>query len=254
MSMQSIKEKKLLVKFAKSMGQPIDPAILEEVQKFDEMQNKISESVRSNILDDLKELFEATSRLSKVEVTELPEVEEPPITQPEVVIEEAKVIEPEQPSLIEKSVAAIEKVEKALSIKEDSYQQPSVPAPADLKAIKEKIKFLEQWLGKISVTGPGGGAGEVYNLDMPTKLVTSNYYAAGRKDYYIGVNYAGPVTIVLPTGVKQGRYIIIKDESGRCSKFPITVQGNVDNDPDGFILKINNGGIQMIYRNGWRIV
>jgi len=30
--------------------------------------------------------------------------------------------------------------------------------------------------------------------------------------------------------------------------------GNVDNDPGGFILMQNNGGIQMIYRNGWRIV
>lgn len=252
--MQSIKEKKLLVKLAKSMGQPVDPALLEEVQKFDEMQNQVSESIRSNILDDLKELFEATSKLSKPELTELPKVEDPPIQHPVLVVEDIKPPEPEQSTLIQKSVAAIEKAEKAFTVKEDSYQQPSVPIPSDLKAIKEKIKFLEQWLGKVSVTGPGGGAGEVYNLDMPTTLVTSNYYAAGRKDYYIGVNYAGPVTIVLPSGVKQGRYIIIKDESGRCSKFPIIVQGNVDNDPDGFILKINNGGIQMIYRNGWRIV
>lgn len=252
--MQSIKEKKLLVKLAKSMGQPVDPALLEEVQKFDEMQNQVSESIRSNILDDLKELFEATSKLSNHELTELPKVEGTPIEQTVVVVEQVNPVQIEQPTLIQKSVVAIEKAEKALTGKEDSYQQPSVPAPADLKAIKEKIKFLEQWLGKVSATGPGGGAGEVYNLDMPTTLVTSNYYAAGRKDYYIGVNYAGPVTIVLPTNVKQGRYIIIKDESGRCSKYPIIVQGNVDNDPGGFILRINNGGIQMIYRNGWRIV
>lgn len=252
--MQSIKEKKLLIKLAKSMGQPIDPAILEEVQKFDEMQNQVSESVRSNILDDLKDLFEATAKLSKSEVTDLPKAEEPPAPKPIVVVEESKIVEPEQSSLIQKSVLAIEKVEKAIAVKEDSFQQPSVPAPQDIKAIKEKIKFLEQWLAKVSATGPGGGAGEVYNLDMPTTLVTTNYYAAGRKDYYIGVNNAAPTTIVLPTNVKQGRYIIIKDESGRCSKYPIIVQGNVDNDPDGFILKINNGGIQMIYRNGWRIV
>lgn len=243
MSMQSIKEKKLLVKFALQMGQPIDPALVEEVKKYEEMQRAISESIRSNVFEDLKELFEVSVDTSTEEIVE----EIHPI------VEQLKE-EQDQPSLIEKSVLAIEKAEKAIAVKEDSFQQPSVPAPQDIKAIREKIKFLEQWLGKISATGPGGGAGEIYNLDMSTTLVTTNYYAAGRKDYYIGVNNAAPTTIVLPTNVKQGRYIIIKDESGRCSKYPIIVQGNVDNDPEGFILKINNGGIQMIYRNGWRIV
>ena len=248
--MQSIKEKKLLVKFAQSMGQPIDPGIVEEVKKYEEMQSSIKESIRSNMMEDLKELFD-TAVTSKVE-----EVKE----QVEVVVEEVEVTPPPkvqeetQPSLIERSAAVIEKVEKAAAIKEDSYQQPVAPLPADIKAIKEKIKVLEQWISKISLTGPGGGAGEVYNLDMPTTLVTSNSYVVTRKDYYIGVNYAGTVNITLPTNVKQGRYLIIKDESGGCSKYPIIVHGNVDNDPDGFILKINNGGIQMIYRNGWRIV
>jgi len=37
--------------------------------------------------------------------------------------------------------------------------------------------------------------------------------------------------------------LIIKDEDG-----------TVDNDPGGFIIQINNGGVQLIYRNGWRIV
>ena len=70
----------------------------------------------------------------------------------------------------------------------------------------------------------------------------------------MGVNYAGPVTITLPIAVKNGTMYIIKDESGNCATYPITVLGNVDNDPGGFILMQNNGGIQMIYRNGWRIV
>jgi len=48
--------------------------------------------------------------------------------------------------------------------------------------------------------------------------------------------------------------VIIKDESGNCSNNPIVVSGFVDNDPGGFILAQDNGGIQMIYREGWRIV
>jgi hypothetical protein len=248
--MQSIKEKKLLVKFAQSMGQPIDPGIVEEVKKYEEMQSSIKESIRSNMMEDLKELFD-TAVTSKVEEVKEQEVV---VEVVEELTPPPKIEEEKQPTLIERSAAVIEKVEKAVAVKEDSYQQPVAPLPADIKAIKEKIKVLEQWISKISLTGPGGGAGEVYNLDMPTILVTSNSYVVTRKDYYIGVNYAGVVNITLPTNVKQGRYLIIKDESGRCSKYPIIVHGNVDNDPDGFILKINNGGIQMIYRNGWRIV
>ena len=48
--------------------------------------------------------------------------------------------------------------------------------------------------------------------------------------------------------------LIIKDEDGDAEINPITVQGTVDNDAGGFIIQINNGAIQLLYRNGWRIV
>ena len=234
--MQTIKEKKLLIKFAQSMGQPVDPAMVEEVRKYEELQEQIKSSVKTSAF----ELFQQVPQPAST-----PLVEQAPVVTPAA---QTEVLQ--KPDLITRAAESI----KAPVTEAESFQQPSVPAPADIKAIKEKIKFLEQWVGKISLTGPGSGAGEVYNLDMPTILVTSNSYVVTKKDYYIGVNYAGTVNITLPTNVKQGRYLIIKDESGRCSQYPIVVHGNVDNDPDGFILKINNGGIQMIYRNGWRIV
>jgi hypothetical protein len=159
-----------------------------------------------------------------------------------------------QPKEIVKEVIKEVVVEKV--VKEESFQQPNPPeVDANLKAIQLKLKFLEQAIGKIAATGPGGGAGDVVDLDMPTKLITTATYTLNRRDYYIGVNYAGRVTITLPAGnIYNGRDVIIKDESGRCEAFPITVVGNVDNDPDGFILQINNGAIHMIYRDGWRIV
>jgi hypothetical protein len=123
-----------------------------------------------------------------------------------------------------------------------------------MDAIRGKLKFLEQWISKISMAGPGGGAGSVAKLDHETKLITTNTYSISTKDYYIGINYAGPVTITLPTIVNDGKMYIIKDESGHCSTNNITVQGTVDNDAGGFILAQDNGGIQLIYRNGWRIV
>jgi hypothetical protein len=124
-----------------------------------------------------------------------------------------------------------------------------------MDAVTKKLRFLEQWIGKVSMAGPGGGAGDSVSLTNYTTLVADSTYAVKRKDHYIGVNYAGAVTITMPTfDVVQGRIIIIKDESGQASTNPITVQGTIDNDAGGFILQMNNGAIQMIYRNGWRII
>jgi hypothetical protein len=105
--------------------------------------------------------------------------------------------------------------------------------------------------GKIVGSGQGGG-GRGY----ATRLVTTNYYTAVADDYYIGVNYAGPVTIYLPTALnaEDGDMLVIKDESGNCAVNNITLVGNVDNDSGGAILAINNGALHMIYRSGWRVM
>ena len=87
-----------------------------------------------------------------------------------------------------------------------------------------------------------------------TTHVTTSEYTVQDDDYYLGVDYAGPTTIILPASDTNGRCIVIKDEDGDAEINPITVQGTVDNDAGGFILQINNGSIQLIYRNGWRII
>jgi hypothetical protein len=213
-----------------------DPA----VQKSKQIKQHIQEVVK----DDLGSLFSELAALKKPKEPEVEIVEEVQPIVEEVLVEIAPVIE--QPP-------TVPEIDKYLTGK--SFQQPN-PDKVDpnIKAIQDKLKFMEQAIGRIAAHGPGSGAGDVISLDHQTTLVTSPTYTVTRKDYYVGVNYAGTVTITLPTNVKNGRYVIIKDESGRCSKFPIIVQGNVDNDAGGFILKIDNGGVQMIYRNGWRIV
>ena len=88
-----------------------------------------------------------------------------------------------------------------------------------------------------------------------TTLVTTNTYTVVESDYYIGVNYAGPVTITIPAGISSGREVVIKDESGNCETHNITVSATVDNDANGFILAVNNGAIHMLYRgDSWRII
>jgi hypothetical protein len=94
-----------------------------------------------------------------------------------------------------------------------------------------------------------------YEIVHNTTLVTTNTYVVNDTDYYIGINHAGPVTIVIPSAPSSGREIVIKDESGNCSNNPITVSGPVDNDNSGFILEIDNGAIHMLFRgNFWRII
>jgi hypothetical protein len=97
--------------------------------------------------------------------------------------------------------------------------------------------------------GGGGGAGMGYN----TRLVTTDSYTVVQSDYYVGVNYAGVCTITLPVST-NGDKVVIKDESGLASVNNIILAGNVDNDPGGAILAVDNGAIHMIYRDGWRII
>lgn len=238
--MQSIKEKKLLVKFALQMGQPVDPVMVEEVRQYEEMQKAIKESVKA-----------ASSELFVEDTHPKQEVAPTPI-----VVEEVRTEQATEPSLIDRAVKAI----KPVVVEADSFQQPSVPIVNDLKGLKEKVKFLEQWLGKVSVAGPGSGAGDISTLSQQTVSVTNNSYTMGRKDYYIGVNHAGRVTIYLPSSPAPGRSVIVKDESGNCGAGInrwITIRTNDGLDIDGknaANLAINWGSLTFVNRNGWRIV
>lgn len=231
--MKSIKEKQMLVKWAKALNEEIDPSILREVEEYDRIQEELKNSLKQvPFLEIQPTLVEETA--SKQE--KLVEIKEQVI---------------KKTDLISRSVDQITKD----TIREESFQQPDpLLVGPDINEIRKKIKFLEQWIAKVSMAGPGSGAGDVINLDFPVKLITNNYTIT-RKDYYVGVNAVSAVTITLPDAIGfPGRKIIIKDESGNCASNPITVLGNVDNDPGGFILQNNNGGIQMIYREGWRII
>jgi hypothetical protein len=285
MSIKSIKEKELLVNFARAMGQEVDPRLVEDVERINAIRNSVRASVSENIFKDLG------AAVSKYEPDDGPLTED----QIEQIKETVQIEFPKPPSLDDLMAMLTETIEEVknelvqtqpekespetetpvsnttepvaeqsladrtsdfITKTKDSYQQPDPLAVApDIDAITKKLRFLEQWIGKVSMAGPGGGAGDSVSLTNYTTLVTNSTYAIKRKDHYIGVNYAGAVTITMPTfDVVQGRIIIIKDESGQASTNPITVQGTIDNDAGGFILQMNNGAIQMIYRNGWRII
>jgi hypothetical protein len=256
--------------------------LISEAKKTDPVAIKAKEHkeyIQEVVKSDLSSLFAELSSL-KIKQKELQEIIEP-------IFEESKI--PAEPVIVTPEVKAknvMDDVGKYLIDK--SFQQPNPDKVApELKAVTDKIKFLEQAIGKIAATGPGSGEVNLRWLDdvkrdtisdgrwlkyseadkkfvfdeinpfevvHNTTQVTTPTYTVQNNDFYIGVNYAGPVTITLPTSANSGRMLIIKDEDGDAETNPITVQGTVDNDAGGFIIQINNGAIQLIYRNGWRIV
>jgi hypothetical protein len=245
---------------------------------------KLLKKVKTHAKEDLSSLFAQLTSLKEELETELVIVEAKQEVQP-MITEEI----PAQPIIHTPEVRAKQvdaDVNKYLTNKSFQQPKPDVVNP-DVEAIRNKIKFLEQAIGKIAATGPGGGEVNLRWLDdvdrstiydnrylrynntkkkfefaevnphdivYTTKLVTTATYTISADDYYVGINYAGNTTITLPSSPSSGRMLIIKDESGNASTYPITVSGTVDNDTGGFIIQLDNGAIQLLYRNGWRIV
>jgi hypothetical protein len=248
---------------------------------------KLEAIVKENIKEDFGSLFAELASLKnrKEEI-----IQENPQLVEEVLIETKPISTPigEIPASQQNpAIADLPSIDKYL--KSPQFDVPEVDqSTREFDLINKKIKFLEQWIGKINNAGPGGGEVNLRwldDIDRPTiydmrflryndskkkfefaevnphdivyttHLVTTATYTVDSDDYYVGVNYAGPVTITLPTTLlSSGRSIVIKDESGAAETNPITVVGTVDNDAGGFIIQINNGATQLIYRDGWRII
>jgi hypothetical protein len=123
----------------------------------------------------------------------------------------------------------------------------------------QDVSGSTQWVQPTNSNGQAGGANGISILN--TTSVTGATYSALTTDYYIGVSYAGPVTITLPTNPETGREIVVKDESGNAGNGvnrQITIVGatashKIDNQSSA-IINLNNVGLHFIYRNGWRII
>lgn len=247
-----------------------------DYQENDPVGKKLEE-VKSRTKSDLGSLFSQLSEIATKPIIDIEEVVE--ITP----IVEAVPVPEIKPAAQQYSPAELAKIHTG-----KSFQQPDPDLVSpQIEDIRKKLKLMEQAVGKIAALGPGSGEVNLRYLDdvyrpsifdgrylryndtlkkfefaevnphdivYTTTLITTPTYTVLDADYYMGVNYAGPVTITLPVTPSSGRMIIIKDESGNCSVNPITVSGTVDNDIGGFILQMDNGAIQLIYRNGWRII
>jgi hypothetical protein len=180
--MKSIKEKQILVKWAKAMNEPIDLALVEEVERYEQLQKDILESVRSNSIRDLAEASVIAEKFVEQINIEYPK--------PPTLNEVLNVLKEEQNELVQalpseestqtqkssespdtiqsKSLAdlAAEHITKEVKLEEktDSFQQPEPTlVNKNLTDITKKLRFLEQAIGKIAAHGPAGGDGNPFD-------------------------------------------------------------------------------------------
>ena len=127
---------------------------------------------------------------------------------------------------------------------------------------RDSVKINNKFLKYNSSTGKweGSNAGGGGPVSYATTFITSSSYTITENDYYIGVNYAGAVTITLPIVSVEGTTYIVKDELGEASKGTnryITVLPSGSDTIDGrdrAILAYDFGSLTFVYRNGWRVV
>lgn len=116
------------------------------------------QTIPEPILEVIKEVFvEKTEPQVLVETIAEQKNEEP-------VVNEEKVEAVNEKSLIDK---ASDYIKRRVKIEEgDSFQQPIAPGiPNNLGDINKRVRYLEQWLAKVSMAGPGSGEVEFRNLD-----------------------------------------------------------------------------------------
>lgn len=179
-----------------------------------------------------------------------------------------KKVKKKKKPLTEENTVQNELIEKSLGLlaePSDTKQQNDPLTPLDQKfATHEDLQkhytlFLSRIQQQLSTLGGGGETNLAY-MDMPLTYVTSSSYLIKHQDYYVGVNYAGAVTITLPTPRKNGKVYIVKDELGQASKGAnrhITILPSGSDLIDGrdkAILAYDYGSLTFVYRNGWRVV
>lgn len=182
----------------------------------------------------------------------------PPKKKKKIIKEDVKEV-PEQKTLIERSLGLLS---EPSNIKQNT--DPLTPLDQKFATFEDLQKHYNVFLNRIQQqlsTLGGGGETNLTYMDVPVTYVTSSSYSIKLQDYYIGINYAGAVTITLPYADREGKIFIVKDELGEASKGTnryITILPSGSDLIDGrdrAILAYDYGSLTFIWRgNSWRVV
>jgi hypothetical protein len=225
--MKNIKEKEQLIKMSLALGMEPDPKLVKEVLEYKQM----IADIRKNSTD-VVEVFEELAKLKeedvlpkKVEQLEIPkppsldeiaflleedvaeEIVEPPLVEipkpptvyellEQLEIEEEPVEEKPKNKLIDLASSHITKEVMNEQKAATTFQQPDLPIPQTINELKRKVKMLEDWLAKVSLTGPGSGEVNLLKLDdVDTTNLANNrflrYNAANAKLEFATVGGGG---------------------------------------------------------------
>ena len=176
----------------------------------------------------------------------------------EVLEEYKEELEEPKEDLIEKSLGLLAEPSEV-----KVQQDPLTPLNQNFATLEDLDKHYKLFLSRIQQqlsTLGGGGETNLAYMDMPLTYVTTSTYTIKPQDYYIGINYAGAVTITLPTPKKNGKTYIVKDERGEASKganrhiYIVPSGSDLIDEEDRAILAYDYGSLTFVYRNGWRVV
>lgn len=177
------------------------------------------------------------------------------IQEPQIV----EVVEVKKDTLIEKSLGLLS---EPSNVKQQS--DPLTPLDQNFATLDDLQSHYRLFLNRIQQqlsTVGGGGETNLTYMDVPITSVTTSSYTIRPQDYYIGVNYAGAVTITLPRADREGKIFIVKDELGEASKGTnryITILPTGSDLIDGensVILAFDFGSLTFIWNsNSWRVV
>ena len=270
--MKTLEEKKLLVKMARMLGQPVDQALIESIEREERL----------------------TKLLFKEETVVEPEpiIEETVIEEPQILIE-AEPPPPPAPAFVPPVTDVVQQTVNILNTAVTANANANTIINRDFDILKRQIAEIMQKITTLSWGGGGTGIVRVFDADdfdrnsiandkqfvtfrngwfqmdyvnpneivANTTYVTSNTYQITNDDYYIGVNVASTVTITLPPAadVYTGREFYVKDESGNAGAparfIDIYPSGSDKIDGQNYVrLQIDYGGLKFIYRDGWRVI
>lgn len=196
----------------------------------------------------LENLFESAKPKPKKEKLESSDEEEEEDSDDDDDIEESAEL-----NYVDRYLEFIKKTEKPKEVSE-SLVNPSS------KEIQELKNLVWQLMRDVHAHGGGGEVNLAY-MDVPITSVTSSSYLITLDDYYIGVNYAGAVSLTLPSADREGKKFVVKDELGEASKGTnryITILPTGSDLIDGrdkAILAYDYGSLTFIWKgNSWRVV
>jgi hypothetical protein len=188
--MKNIKEKENLIKMSLALGVEPDAKLVREVAEYRELMKSVKSASEefSQLLSDLSKLkVESAKPIKPIELPKPPTVEEllesfteeikpiksleipkPPtleelMEQVGIDEEEAEQIENKANTLIE---LAAEHIKKEVQFEDKSYlNEEEAPVSQTIVELRNKIKYLEQWVSRIASTGPGSGEVNLLRLD-----------------------------------------------------------------------------------------